>query len=201
MKMYEQSKEIFFLKKSMNFDQRKQLHKYEYTHGVYFSGRFDYGNAGPLAEAPRLDYTSAAGSQPSTSTAGSQPSTSTAGSQPSTSTADSELPDIPPTTLNVDDFFVMRACSECKLVVRNNNPTTGDAAEGRRSGRFMVTCVCKIHHSRGQSRIVLAAKKNVQINGTLYCPQTKAVLNCLVRPKRLVRRGYLGCDTSPQLAK
>ena len=60
---------------------------------------------------------SAAGSQPSTSTAGSQPSTSTAGSQPSTSTADSEVPDIPPTTLNVDDFFVMRACSECKLIL------------------------------------------------------------------------------------
>ena len=76
-----------------------------------------------------------------------------------------------------------------------SNPTTGDAAEDRRSGRFMVTRVCKIHHRRGQSRIVLAAKENVQINGTLYCLQTKAHLNCLARRK------CLGCDTFPQIAK
>ena len=76
-------------------------------------------------------------------------------------------------------------------------PTTEDAAEGRRFGRFMVTRVCKIkiQHRREQSRIVLAAKKIVQINGTLYCLETKAHLNCLVQ------RGYLGCDTSPQIAK
>ena len=78
-----------------------------------------------------------------------------------------------------------------------HNPTTEDAPKGHRFCRFMVTRVCKIQiqHRRGQSRIVLAGKKNVQINGTLYCPQTKALLNCLVR------RGYLGCDTSPQIAK
>ena len=77
-----------------------------------------------------------------------------------------------------------------------NNPTTEDAAEGRRFGRFMVTRVCKIkiHIRRELSRIVLAAKKIVQINGTLYCLETKAHLNCLVR------RGYLGCDTFPQIA-
>ena len=74
-------------------------------------------------------------------------------------------------------------------------PTTEDAAEGRRFGRFMVTHVCKIHHRRELSRIVLAAKKIVQINGTLYCLETKAHLNCLVQ------RGYLGCDTSAQIAK
>ena len=42
-------------------------------------------------------------------------------------------------------------------------PTTEDAAEGRRFGRFMVTRVCKIkiHIRRELSRIVLAAKKIV----------------------------------------
>ena len=77
------------------------------------------------------------------------------------------------------------------------NPTTEDAAEGRRFGRFMVTRVrkIKIQHRREQSRIVLAAKKIVQINGTLYCLETKAHLNFLVQ------RGYLGCDTSAQIAK
>ena len=61
----------------------------------------------------------------------------------------------------------------------------------------MITRVCKIkiQHRREQTRIVLAAKKMVQINGTLYCLKTKAHLNCLVQ------RGYLGCDTSAQIAK
>ena len=56
-------------------------------------------------------------------------------------------------------------------------PTTEDAAEGRRFGRFMVTRVCKIkiHIRRELSRIVLAAKKIVQINGTLYCLETKRI--------------------------
>ena len=76
-------------------------------------------------------------------------------------------------------------------------PTTEYAAEGRRFGRFMVTRVCKIkiQHKREQSRIVLAAKKIVQINGTLYCLKAKAHLNCLVQ------RGCLGRDTSAQIAK
>ena len=56
----------------------------------------------------------------------------------------------------------------------DNNPTTGDVAEGSSSCQFMVTRVCKIHHRKGQSRIVLTAKKNMQIYATLCCPQTKA---------------------------
>ena len=78
-----------------------------------------------------------------------------------------------------------------------NSITAYPTTEGRRFGRFMVTRVrkIKIHHRREQSRIVLAAKKIVQINGTLYCLKTKAHLNCLIR------RGYLGCDTFPQIAK
>ena len=72
---------------------------------------------------------------------------------------------------------------------------TKDAAEDRSFCRFMLARVCKIQHRRGQSRIFLAAKKNMQINGTLCCPQTKALLN------GLLRRRYLGCDTSLQIAK
>ena len=130
------------------------------TNNIYmlYSGRADYGNTGPLAEVPRLGSTSvtdsqpststadskvpslstedltSADSQPSTSTADSQPSTSTAGSQPSTSTADSEVPDTPPTTLNVDDFFVMKPCSECKLIARNNNTNNSNT----------IICNCSI---------------------------------------------------------
>ena len=55
---------------------------------------------------------------------------SAAGSQPSTSTSDSKVPDTKPTTLNVDDFFVMKACSECKLIARNSSALSGPVRPG-----------------------------------------------------------------------
>ena len=43
--------------------------------------------------------------------------------------------------------------------------------------------------------VVLAAKKKMQIDATLCCPETKTLLNLLVRS------GYLGYGLSSQIAK